>query len=189
MFILVVGRVNIYPHYSETNNRVNKLHRDRLGTKQSIHNPRIVETRSRRSTFMTVCTSHGRNKHLAKESHHYLVEELKERRRRLVDGADDGAVQLADVLQQMNALLYGEVVQPSERTKRLKRNFRRVGVTHVVGSSRKMTGGLLTSSRATLNLLRWPPDRCSLRVSTHLSRPSRSTTSCTWNQNEADSEE
>jgi hypothetical protein len=115
MFILVVGRVNIYPHYSETNNRVNKLHRDRLGTKQSIHNPRIVETRSRRSTFMTVCTSHGRNKHLAKESHHYLVEELKERRRRLVDGADDGAVQLTDVLQQMNALLYGEVVQPPER--------------------------------------------------------------------------
>jgi hypothetical protein len=78
---------------------------------------------------------------------------------------------------------------PLRENEAIKMQLPSVEVTHVVGSSRKMTGGLLTSSRATLNLLRWPPERCSLRVSTHLSKPSRSTTSCTWNQNEADSEE
>lgn len=51
---------------------------------------------------------------------------------------------------------------------------------HLVGSSKNMTGGLLTSSRAMARRLRCPPDRQLVRVYEHSSSPSAVRISFTW---------
>ena len=51
--------------------------------------------------------------------------------------------------------------------------------THLVGSSKNITGGLLTSSRAIDSRLRWPPDRFTVRVFFTSIRPSVSRISLT----------
>ncbi|KAE8741160.1 hypothetical protein FOCC_FOCC013323 [Frankliniella occidentalis] len=47
----------------------------------------------------------------------------------------------------------------------------------LVGSSKNMTGGLLSSSRAVASLLSWPPDRLDVMVSRCSSSPSEYSTS------------
>lgn len=51
--------------------------------------------------------------------------------------------------------------------------------TYVVGSSKNITGGLLTNSSATISLFRCPPERNSLRISLHFSSPNKLITSST----------
>lgn len=51
---------------------------------------------------------------------------------------------------------------------------------YLVGSSKNMTGGLLTSSSAMARRLRWPPERLPVRVLAHDSRPRAVRISLTW---------
>lgn len=53
-------------------------------------------------------------------------------------------------------------------------------VPHLVGSSKNMTGGLLTSSRAMASLFLWPPDRWDVLVLAQSSKPSAIRISRTW---------
>lgn len=53
---------------------------------------------------------------------------------------------------------------------------------YVVGSSKNIAGGLLTSSSATDSLFLCPPDNCSTEVERQLSKPSVSNTSSTCNK-------
>lgn len=53
---------------------------------------------------------------------------------------------------------------------------------YLVGSSKNMTGGLLTSSSAMARRFRWPPDRLPVRVLAQDSRPSAVRISFTWGQ-------
>lgn len=53
-------------------------------------------------------------------------------------------------------------------------------VRHLVGSSKNMTGGLLTSSRAMASLFLWPPDRWDVLVLAQSSKPSAIRISRTW---------
>lgn len=43
---------------------------------------------------------------------------------------------------------------------------------HLVGSSKNMTGGLLTSSKAIAKRFLWPPERLDVRVLAHSNKPS-----------------
>jgi len=54
-------------------------------------------------------------------------------------------------------------------------------IPHLVGSSKNMTGGLLTSSKAIERRFRCPPERFEVRVSQHSTIPSVSMISSTWN--------
>lgn len=56
-----------------------------------------------------------------------------------------------------------------------------VFIPHLVGSSKNMTGGLLTSSNAIERRFRCPPERFAVRVSLHSAIPSVSMISSTWN--------
>jgi hypothetical protein len=58
--------------------------------------------------------------------------------------------------------------------------------THVVGSSRKITGGLLTSSRAIDRRFLSPPDRRSVLVLRHDISPSVQSTSSIWGTQQAE---
>lgn len=53
---------------------------------------------------------------------------------------------------------------------------------YLVGSSKNMTGGLLTSSRAMARRFRWPPDRLPVRVLAQGSKPSAVKISLTCGQ-------
>lgn len=55
-------------------------------------------------------------------------------------------------------------------------------VPHLVGSSKNMTGGLLTSSRAIASLFLWPPDRWDVLVLAQSSNPRAIKISRTWRQ-------
>lgn len=57
-------------------------------------------------------------------------------------------------------------------------------MSHLVGSSKNMTGGLLTSSRAMASLLHWPPDRQLVRVWAHSWRPKAVRISSTWDMDQ-----
>jgi hypothetical protein len=57
------------------------------------------------------------------------------------------------------------------------------GNTYVVGSSKKITGGLLTNSNAMDSLLRSPPDNLYPKVSAALVKRNKSNISSTCNQN------
>jgi hypothetical protein len=54
-------------------------------------------------------------------------------------------------------------------------------IPYLVGSSKNMTGGLLTSSKAIERRFRCPPERFVVRVSPHSAIPSVSIISSTWN--------
>lgn len=56
-------------------------------------------------------------------------------------------------------------------------------ISYLVGSSKNMTGGLLTSSRAMASLLHWPPERQLVRVWAHSWRPRAVRISSTWDTN------
>lgn len=56
--------------------------------------------------------------------------------------------------------------------------------SHLVGSSKNMTGGLLTSSRAMASRLHWPPDRQLVRVWAHSWRPKAVRISSTWDMDQ-----
>lgn len=53
-------------------------------------------------------------------------------------------------------------------------------ISNLVGSSKNMTGGLLTSSRAMASLLHWPPEMQLVRVWAHSWRPRAVRISSTW---------
>lgn len=57
-----------------------------------------------------------------------------------------------------------------------------VCLSHLVGSSKNMTGGLLTSSRAIASRLHWPPDSELVRVWAHSRSPNAVRISCTWTE-------
>lgn len=51
---------------------------------------------------------------------------------------------------------------------------------HLVGSSKNMTGGLLTSSKAIAKRFLWPPERLDVRVLAHSNKPSAVKISLTY---------
>lgn len=104
-----------------------------------------------------------------------------------MNGADDCPSSLSQRLHERNDLEAGCAVQTTgighKKTKEADALFNldlcwdythiqnRWAISYLVGSSKNMTGGLLTSSRAMASLLRWPPERELVRVWAHSWRP------------------
>ncbi len=104
-----------------------------------------------------------------------------------MNGADDCPSSLSQRLHEGNHLEAGRAVQTTgmghKKTREAGALFNldlcweymhiqnRWVISYLVGSSKNMTGGLLTSSRAIASLLRWPPERELVRVWAHSRRP------------------